>query len=47
MFRDDFPIFQNRPNLVYLDSASSTQKPAQVIRAIGDFLENGYANIHR
>jgi cysteine desulfurase/selenocysteine lyase len=46
----DFPILQ-QPNhnktMVYLDSASSTQKPHQVINAISEFYLKDYANIHR
>jgi cysteine desulfurase/selenocysteine lyase len=45
--RDQFPIFQSQPNLVWLDSASSTQKPATVIEAANRFYREGYSNIHR
>ncbi len=49
--RKDFPILQrtvrdNKP-LVYLDNASTTQKPNQVIDAITDYYRNHNANIHR
>lgn len=49
--RDDFPILKrivrdNKP-LVYLDNASTTQKPNQVIDAITDYYQNHNANIHR
>ncbi|MEE3366169.1 MAG: SufS family cysteine desulfurase [Planctomycetota bacterium] len=49
--RDDFPIL-NRPladgtPLVYLDSASSAQKPQVVIDALSDCYERYYANAHR
>jgi cysteine desulfurase/selenocysteine lyase len=47
MFRSDFPIFENKTNLVFLDSASSAQKPQKVIEAMSDFFANSYANIHR
>ncbi len=46
-FRSDFPIFTNQPDLVYLDSTSTSQKPAHVIDAIHHYLANSYANIHR
>ena len=46
-FRKDFPIFTTHPNLVFLDSASSSQKPQQVIRAMTEYLSNSYSNIHR
>lgn len=45
--KSHFPIFKNNPDLIYLDSAASTQKPQFVIDGIKDFLENDYANIHR
>jgi cysteine desulfurase/selenocysteine lyase len=49
--RKDFPILartvrENKP-LVYLDNASTTQKPNQVIDAINDYYRNHNANIHR
>lgn len=49
--RKDFPILgrtvrKNKP-LVYLDNASTTQKPNQVIDAINDYYRNHNANIHR
>ena len=46
-FKKDFPIFKNNPWIVFLDNASSTQKPSHVINGIKHFLENDYANIHR
>ena len=45
--RSKFPIFQNHPDLVYLDSASTTQKPQCVIDAEMNFYTNQNANIHR
>ena len=49
--RKDFPILERtvRENklLVYLDNASTTQKPNQVIDSINDFYRNHNANIHR
>lgn len=47
MFRSDFPIFSTHPDLVFLDSASSTQKPAKVIDALSTYFSTNYANIHR
>lgn len=46
-YKKDFPIFENNPNLVYLDSAASTQKPQAVITGIQDYLTHSYSNIHR
>lgn len=45
--RSDFPIFANNPDLIYLDSASTAQKPSVVIDGMRDFMERDYANIHR
>ena len=42
-----FPIFSHRPELVYLDSAATSQKPQTVVRAITDFYEKENANVHR
>ena len=47
MNKEDFPIFTNHPNLVYLDSAATSQRPKQVIKTITDFYEKENANIHR
>ena len=46
----DFPILEREVNgkrLVYLDSASSSQKPLAVLDAMDDCYRNYYANIHR
>ena len=46
----DFPIFEREVNgkrLVYLDSASSAQKPNAVLDAMDDCYRRYYANIHR
>ena len=49
--RKDFPILQrtvrDNKRLVYLDNASTTQKPNQVIDAISDYYRNYNSNIHR
>lgn len=45
--KEDFPIFQNKKNLVYLDNAATTQKPKAVIQSIVDFYENYNSNVHR
>ena len=49
--RKDFPILgrtvRENKTLVYLDNASTTQKPNQVIDAITDYYRNHNANIHR
>jgi len=48
--RADFPVFEHpihgKP-LAYLDSASSSQKPRQVLDAMYEFYATSYANVHR
>ncbi len=45
--RRDFPIFANNPDLVFLDSAASSQKPRAVIEAMARYYERDHANVHR
>jgi cysteine desulfurase/selenocysteine lyase len=48
--RRDFPILDQEINghrLVYLDSASSSQKPRVVIDAVADYYREYNANVHR
>jgi cysteine desulfurase / selenocysteine lyase len=48
--KKDFPIFDrvvNGHRLVYLDSASSSQKPRAVLDAMDHLYEHSYANTHR
>jgi cysteine desulfurase / selenocysteine lyase len=48
--RADFPFLEELHNgkpFAYLDSASSSQKPQQVLDATRDFYEHSYANVHR
>ena len=48
--RRDFPILATKVHgkpLVFLDSGASAQKPRQVIDAVREVYERGYANIHR
>ena len=45
--KDEFPIFNHHPDLVYLDSAATTQKPHSVIKAERYFYEHQNANVHR
>ena len=50
MLKNEFPIFQNLTGskpLIYLDSASTTQKPVSVINAMEYFYTHNNANIHR
>jgi cysteine desulfurase/selenocysteine lyase len=45
--RADYPLLAAYPEIHYLDSAATAQKPARVIEAIREFYENDYANPHR
>ncbi|MBI4018992.1 MAG: cysteine desulfurase [Candidatus Aenigmarchaeota archaeon] len=48
--KSDFPLLSRKVNgkqLVYLDSAATSQKPKQVISAITNYYENHNANVHR
>ncbi len=45
--KHDFPIFKSHPELVYLDSAATSQKPQQVIDAVSNFYARSNANVHR
>jgi cysteine desulfurase/selenocysteine lyase len=42
----DFPIF-NSSDLIYLDNASTTQKPSKVLKEIDSFYKETNANVHR
>ena len=43
--KKDFPILKK--NIVYLDSAATSQKPLQVINAVSNYYRYTNANIHR
>src|SRR5216117_2134764 len=45
--RREFPIFTSHPDLVFLDSGASAQKPRAVIDGIAEFYRTDYANVHR
>ena len=48
--KKEFPIFKkkiNKKNLVYLDSANSSQKPQSVINRMSFFYENEFSNVGR
>jgi len=46
-YKKDFPIFTNRPKLIYLDNAATTQKPKSVINAVSNFYTKYNSNVHR
>ena len=43
-FRKDFPIFQQEKELIYLDNAATSQRPACVLEAEINFYEKTNAN---
>src|SRR5260370_8170414 len=45
--RRDFPVFENNPGLVFLDTAASAQKPRAVIDGVADYYPRDYATAHR
>ncbi len=47
LLRQQFPIFQSNPDLVFLNSGASAQKPASVIDRVADYYRTDYANVHR
>ncbi len=46
-WRHHFPLLQKRGDLIYLDSAATTQKPRAVIEALTNFYSQDYATVHR
>ncbi|PIY69362.1 cysteine desulfurase, partial [Candidatus Roizmanbacteria bacterium CG_4_10_14_0_8_um_filter_39_9] len=45
--KKNFPIFQNNPDLTYLDSTATTLKPLSVIRKMDEYYGQYSANIFR
>jgi len=45
--RKQFPVFTHFPDLVYLDSAATTQKPYIVLALEQEYYERHNANVHR
>lgn len=45
--KQDFPLLENNPNLIYLDNSATTQKPDFVIKSVVDYYSNFNANPHR
>lgn len=46
-YKKDFPIFENNPDIVFLDSWASSQKPKYVLDSVNSLYSQNYANIHR
>ena len=45
--RQDFPLLQHHPELVYLNSAATSQKPGAVIEAVSRYYRELNASVHR
>ena len=45
--KNDFPIFNEYPDLVYLDSGATTHKPNEVIQSMASFYSSNYGTVHR
>ncbi len=45
--KKDFPIFQKRFDISYLDNAASSQKPEKVIQAVEEFYRENNSNVGR
>jgi cysteine desulfurase/selenocysteine lyase len=45
--KENFPIFANNQDLIYLDSAATAHKPQVVIDTVVDFYTRYNANVHR
>lgn len=45
--KSKFPIFKSQKELIYLDSAATSQKPAEVIEAVGNFYAKDNATVKR
>ena len=46
-YKNDFPIFKNNPELVYLDSSATSLKPQIVIDKLREYYEKYSANVFR
>lgn len=47
MNREDFPMFKNNPEMVYLDSAATSFKPTCVLDKLNEYYTHYGVNIHR
>ena len=45
--KEHFPLLRRQKKVIYLDSASTTQKPSCVMKAVTTAMVNDYANVHR
>ena len=47
VYKKDFPVLRDNPNLAYLDSAAMALKPDCVIKAVDDYYNKLGVNVHR
>jgi cysteine desulfurase/selenocysteine lyase len=45
--REDFPVYQNQPNMIYLDSAASALKVKSAIHQVDNYYQTLGVNVHR
>lgn len=45
--KSEFPIFESHPDLIFLDNASTTQKPREVLNKLIEVYTHYNANVHR
>lgn len=45
--KNDFPIFKNNPNLIYLDNGATSHKPQEMIDSISHYYSHDNSNIGR
>ena len=45
--KNEFPVFEKNPKLIFLDTASSALKPRLIIDSISNCYSYEYANVHR
>ena len=45
--RKEFPMFENNPNMCYLDNGATSLKPKCVIDKMNEYYMNYGVNIHR
>lgn len=45
--KKEFPLLRASPDLIFVDNASTTQKPQRVIDAVSSYYSTSNANIHR
>lgn len=47
LYRNDFPFFTSNPEVIYLDSAATTQRPGVVLDTLEEFYTYANAPVHR